>query len=190
MHSVTNITIVRKNTYKYNHSLYYNMSVLNDADKLKLQDMISNSECEDNTEHIRKVKHSVILRDELRKLNTYMNFHRELQKNSPEEFLDGCRGASPFLYNNYTDIFNRVVKDELNMEIMTQLLMILKMIEDKKVDQHEGSIVVGKLLKQLYVDSALKRGENLDSENAAITEAPEEGKKISWKDFKNMKKTV
>jgi hypothetical protein len=166
------------------------MSVLNDADKLKLQDMISNSECEDNTEHIRKVKHSVILRDELRKLNTYMNFHRELQKNSPEEFLDGCRGASPFLYNNYTDIFNRVVKDELNMEIMTQLLMILKMIEDKKVDQHEGSVVVGKLLKQLYVDSALKRGENLDSENAAITEAPEEGKKISWKDFKNMKKTV
>jgi hypothetical protein len=119
-----------------------------------------------------------------------MNFHRELQKNSPEEFLDGCRGASPFLYNNYTDIFNRVVKDELNMEIMTQLLMILKMIEDKKVDQHEGSVVVGKLLKQLYVDSALKRGENLDSENAAITEAPEEGKKISWKDFKNMKKTV
>ena len=37
------------------------------------------------------------------------------------------------------------------------------------VDQHEGSVMVGKLLKELFVDSALKRPENLDKENQTHT---------------------
>ena len=69
---------------------------------------------------------------------------------------------------------------------MTQLLSVLKMIEDGKVDQHEGSVMVGKILKELYVDAALKRGENLDRENAEQKVPPVEGKPISWKEFKQM----
>ena len=38
-----------------------------------------------------------------------------------------------------------------------------------KVDQHEGSVLVGKLLKELYVDSALRRSENLDKEYGSTT---------------------
>ena len=63
----------------------------------------------------------------------------------------------PFLYNSYTNLFNRVIKDELDLEIMTKLLIVLKMIENGKINQHEGSVMVGKVLKELYVDSALKR---------------------------------
>jgi hypothetical protein len=66
---------------------------------------------------------------------------------------------------------------------MTRLLVVLKLIEDNKVDQHEGSAMVGKILKELYVDSALKRSENLDKENAEIVATPVEGKKITWKQF-------
>ena len=52
-----------------------------------------------------------------------------------------------------------MVKDELNLQILAMLLTILKRIEDGELDQHEGSFEVGKLLKKLYIDSALRRDE-------------------------------
>ena len=163
---------------------------MNNSERLQLNKIIQNNDVEDMTSEIRKKCHSDKIKQDVLKMIELKKKYPRLAVSNREQFNSILEKQCTFLYSNYTDIFNRVVKDELNMEIMTQLLMILKMIEDKKVDQHEGSVVVGKLLKQLYVDSSLKRGENLDSENAAITEAPEEGKKISWKDFKNMKKTV
>jgi hypothetical protein len=75
------------------------------------------------------------------------------------------------------------------------MIQILRDIEDGKLDQHEGSFEVGKILKKIYIDSALKRAENLDAEQdakdkRAATKAakntrpaiPE--KKMSWADFK------
>jgi hypothetical protein len=46
--------------------------------------------------------------------------------------------------------------------------------------------MVGRLLKQLYVDSALKRGENLDRQYSNDTEKPAEtvSKPISWSQYK------
>ena len=97
----------------------------------------------------------------------------------------------PFLYNNYTDVFNRMVKDELDLEIMTKLLIVLKLIEDGKVDQNEGSVMVGKVLKELYVDSALKQSKHLDEQNdkehtTQLKDEPDT-KPISWKEYKKMK---
>jgi hypothetical protein len=91
------------------------------------------------------------------------------------------------LFNNYTDIFNKILKDEIDLVIMTRMLSVLKMIEDGKVDQHEGSVVFGKILKELYVDSAVKRGDNLDKEHDSERVLPVEGKKISWSQYKHMK---
>jgi hypothetical protein len=42
-------------------------------------------------------------------------------------------------------------------------LDILKKIEDGQLDQHEGSFMVGTILKDIYVDSALKKAEKLDA---------------------------
>ena len=66
---------------------------------------------------------------------------------------------------------------------MSKLLFVLKMIEDGKVDQHEGSVHVGKILKELYIDSALKQGSNLELKNPKIE--PNSGKNVSWKEYKN-----
>ena len=76
-----------------------------------------------------------------------------------------------------------------------QMIRILREIEDGKLDQHEGSFKVGKILKSIYVDSALKRSEKLDAEQAAkekhlSTKAAKTSrpaipeKKMSWADFK------
>jgi hypothetical protein len=67
-------------------------------------------------------------------------------------------------------------------------LDILKKIEDGQLDQHEGSFMVGSILKDIYVDSALKKAEKLD---ATFEKAPEPKKahvNVSWKQFKKMSK--
>jgi hypothetical protein len=62
---------------------------------------------------------------------------------------------------------------------------VLNSIEEGHVDQHEGSFEVGKLLKKIYIDSALRKADKL---NEANEEGEEEEEKpieaISWADFK------
>jgi hypothetical protein len=69
-----------------------------------------------------------------------------------------------------------------------QFLDILEKIENNELDQHEGSFLVGTLLKELYIDSALKKSDKLDKlyENDKQTNVCEPIK-ISWKQYKNIK---
>jgi len=161
------------------------MSVLTNDERLNLKKMITESDCDDNTDNIRRLKHSVLMRDDIRKLDTLKNTHSDMKNNDNDQFSLICQNECQFLYTNYTDIFNKLVKDELDLTIMTKLLTVLKLIEDSNVDQHEGSVMVGKILKELYVDSATKRLDNLDKEHDK--EPTSEGKAISWKQFKQMK---
>ena len=163
------------------------MSELNDAERLQLKKMISESECNDNTENIRRLKHSVLMRDDVRKLDTLKNTHTDMKNNRFDEFKHLCKTECNFLYTNYTDIFIKLVNDELDLDIMTQLLTVLKMIEDNKIGQHEGSVMVGKVLKKLYVDSAIKHSDKLNETRDADKISPSDGKKISWSEFKKMK---
>jgi hypothetical protein len=155
-------------------------------DRLNLKKMIGEMDCDDNTSQIRKVKHSVKLRDDIRTLDTLKNVEAELRANNPLQFEEMAKQLTPFLFNNYTDIFNKILNDELDLGIMTQLLTVLKLIEDEKVDQHEGSVLVGKILKKLYIDSAVKHGERMDKERESEKVVPNEGKSISWKAYKEI----
>ena len=159
---------------------------MNPEEKLNLKKLLHNSDCEDNTETIRKVKHSVKIHDDICRLEKLKKTDGHMRATDPPGFLELCQKHAWFLFSNYTDIFNKLLKDELNLSIMTQLLNVLKMIEDGNVDQHEGSVLVGKILKELYIDYALKRSENLDRENEEDKVPPVEGKPISWKEFKQM----
>ena len=124
--------------------------------------MINESECDDNTDNIRRLKHSVLMRDDIRKIDTLTNTHSEMKNTNISAFTELCQTECQFLYTNYTDIFHKLIKDELDLTIMTKLLTILKMIEDEKVDQHEGSVMVGKILKEMYVDSATRELNHLN----------------------------
>ena len=67
------------------------------------------------------------------------------------------------------------------------------MIEDEKVDQHEASVLVGKLLKELYVDSALKKCRKMDEQQEA-NETNEvvyaEEKPISWSQWRQKRAEI
>jgi hypothetical protein len=164
------------------------MANLNNNERLNLDKLIKESDCENNTEHIRKVKHSVLLRDDIRNMDRLKTTHKDLRILDNDKFQQICQRECSFLFTNYSDIFNRLIKDELDLTIMTKLLTILKLIEDGKVDQHEGSVMVGRLLKELYVDSAIKHGENLDKQYDSEPKPEKiDGMKISWKEYKIMR---
>lgn len=163
------------------------MSISND-ERLNLKKLVDQSECDDNTEQIRKLKHSNLIANDINIFNKLKEDKKELKEKNPVEFQELCKIECCFLFNHYTDIFNKLIKDEIDLKILTNLLVILKMIEDNKVDQHEGSVLVGKILKELYVDSALKRCDNLDKEHENDKEEKKEGMKIGWKEFKKIKK--
>lgn len=159
------------------------MNEITSQDRLNFKKLMNEtSDYQDNTEYIRKIKHSVKLRDDIRRLD---QLKKEMMNTNPDYFLEKCREECVFLYNNYTDIFNRLVKDEIDMSIMTQLLTILKMIEDEKIDQNDGSILIGKILKNLYLDSALKHGDNLDKQYSKSVTETIKHKTVSWKEYKN-----
>jgi len=165
---------------------------MNRQESLQLKKLIGDFEGEyvDNTEQIRKLKHSELIRDDIRKLELLKLNQSEMMKTAPLKFQEIAQTEAFFLFSNYTDIFNKVLKNELDLDIMTQVLYVLKMIEEQSVDQHEGSVLIGKLLKQLYIDSALKRGENLDKENAESKPEANQGKQISWSNWKEKRSNI
>lgn len=160
------------------------MSKITPEESLNLKRLLKDSEAEDNTEYIRRVKHSEKIRDDIRKLDTLKKTKQSLFDENRDEYTILAKETAPFLFQNYTDIFNKMVANELDLVIMTRLLSVLKMIEEKKVDQHEGSVLVGKVLKELYVDSALKRCDNLDKLHEKPKEDKPEPKTISWGEWK------
>jgi hypothetical protein len=161
---------------------------MNSDERLNLKKLINEMDCENNTENIRKLKHSVIIRDDIRKLDAMKNKIGSLKESDFPTFLEMCQLECSFLFNNYTDIFNKMIRDELDLTIMTKLLTVLKLIEDGKTDQHEGSYMIGKILKELYLDSAVKRADNIDREmeSQKEKEKPSDGKAISWSEYKKM----
>ena len=159
---------------------------LTENDYLNLQKMIKSNDVEDQTELIRSTKHSIRIKEEVDAMYVLKKENPRLAEEKSEEFENMCISKCAFLFQNYTDIFNKIYKDEIDSTILYNFLDALKMIEDGKVDQHEASVKVGTYLKELYVDSALKKAEKLDAkaelENKKVT--VEEPRIISWAEFK------
>jgi hypothetical protein len=70
--------------------------------------------------------------------------------------------------------------------MLNKFLNVLKQIEDGKIDQHEGSYMVGTILKEIYIDSALKKAEKTDKKDNKNKkdDKPIKPVKISWKEYK------
>ena len=150
--------------------------------RLHLQEMVKANNVEDQTELIRELKHSHLLQEDINNLIMIMAKNR----NDPEKVHQLGMEECSFLFTYYTDIYNKIRKDEIDLKILNKFLNVLQRIENGEIDQHEGSYFVGQLLKELYVDSALKKAGKLEQQNKSENNVPEKngGMKVSWKDFK------
>ena len=154
---------------------------MDEKSRLQLQKMIKANDVEDVTDLIRELKHSHILENDINQLLLLKAKYRNDADKIHEQGMQDCG----FLFTYYTDIYNKVRKDEIDLKILNKFLNILRRIEDGEIDQHDGAFLVGTLLKELYVDSALRKAEKLN-EKEKEPEKPREKVEISWKDYKKM----
>jgi len=156
------------------------MEQMDDKARLQLQKMIQANDVEDQTELIRELKHSTLLKNDI----TTLVLLKTKYGNDTESIVNESMNECSFLFTYYTDIYNKIRKDEIEMSILMEFLDILRKIEDGELDQHEGSFAVGTLLKKLYIDSALKKAAKLDAQYEE-EEIKVEPIAISWSQYKN-----
>lgn len=152
---------------------------MDEKSRLQLQKMIKANDVEDVTDLIRELKHSHILENDINQLLLLKAKYRNDPDKIHEKGIQDCG----FLFTYYTDIYNKVRKDEIDLTILNKFLNILRKIEDGEIDQHDGAFLVGTLLKEMYVDCALRKADKLN-ENEVVEEKPREKIEISWRDYK------
>lgn len=157
--------------------------MMNEKQKLQLQNMIKTNNVEDQTQLIRDLKHSHIFKTEINN----MLMIKAKYRNDQEKINLECMNECGFLFTYYTDIYNKIKKDEIDIKILNKFIDVLRQIEDGELDQHSGSFLVGTILKELYVDSALKKADKLNEEHEKNNPLQKqiEPVKISWKQFKS-----
>ena len=153
---------------------------MDDNARLQLQKMINANDVEDMTGLIRDLKHSVLLRNDINNLILLMSNYG----NDSDDLYSAAVTDCTFLFTYYTDIFNKIRKDEIDLKILYRFLDVLRDIENGELDQHEGSFVVGKLLKEMYIDSALRKADKLNEHNVPVVKV--EPKNVNWSSFKKM----
>ena len=152
---------------------------MNNDQRINLEKLISKSDdYVDNTEKIRALKHSDQIKLNVNKLIKL----RDNTSIKSKFFIDECAEECNFLFMKYPQIFNKVLKNEIDISMLNNFISCLKEIEDGKVDQNEASVKVGTILKEIYIDSALRKANMLDQQNN--TQIKKEPKNISWKQFK------
>jgi len=161
---------------------------MDETTRLNLDKMIQEYKTEETTEKIRNLKHSKLIKDDVQKFVVFRNKYMRLARTNKEQYKQMAKKHCSFLYDNYTNIFNRLLKDELNLGILANFLDVLKRIEDGDIDQHEGSYEVGLLLKKLYIDSVMKQKAKDEKKDRRKKKKkkPRVAKNISWSRFKEM----
>lgn len=147
----------------------------------------------DNTDGIRRLKHSDLILYDIDRMETLKKEHNALRDSNPNNFLDMCKRKCSFLYSSYTDIFNRCYKGTLDNNLMREALNTLKKIEIGEMNQQEGSVEIGKLFYKVFVSSAVKEEEEYKKKEEELQkqgkiekkENSNDGKDISWQEFKN-----
>lgn len=161
------------------------MSHLSNKERLNLKEMIKSYDASDNTKQIQKLKHSRLIRDDV---ETMLNLQKKYQRMKTTDYkkyeqilISHCN----FLWSNYTNIFNRLKKEELDIKILYTFIDKLKAIENGEINQHEASVDIGKILKKLYIDSALRREKNFETQDGKKTvKERKPARRIGWNAYK------
>jgi hypothetical protein len=161
---------------------------MDSGDRLQLEKMIQANNVVDSTAEIRKKNHSRPIREDVRRMIALRKQYLRLRTSNPDQYDKILVARCNFLFTHYTDIFNKVKKDEIDLDTLWRLLDVLARIERGELDQHAGAYEVGILLKKMYVDAALVKAKRLDDAHAqkgkvgASTHRVD--KTLTWKRYK------
>lgn len=191
-------------------------------DKINLDQLISGAKGDyvDNTVNIRELQHSKLIHEDVKKMvfiiAEFMTAENQFNKKeyadddvridtylikneatgkycvNKTKLNDACRESCSFLFTKYSMIYNMVLKQEINLNMLTQCLSVLGDIENGKIDQEAGSIKVGKMLYDMFCDSNSKHNEREITKNmeddldklAQKEKTKNSVNKITWKEYK------
>lgn len=163
---------------------------MDSSDRLQLEKMIQANNVVDCTQEIRNKHHSQPIREDVKRMISLRKQYARLKTSNPEQYDKILVSRCNFLFTHYTDIFNKVKKDELDLGTLWKLLDVLAKIEAGDLDQHAGAFEVGSLLKKMYVDAALVKANRLDdaqgkrSGKGKSKPVHKVDKTLTWKQFK------
>jgi len=161
------------------------MSNLNDDERLHLDKMIKEFNADDNTTQIRTLRHSRKIKENVERLLNLKRKYPRMRLNDKDKFEKLVISHCNFLWNNYTNIFNRLMRDEMDINILYTFIDKLRAIEDGEEDQHEASVGVGKILKRLYIDSALRREKKYETNDDGTKKKERKPQaNLTWAKFK------
>lgn len=127
-----------------------------------LDNLMSDKNIEQTTDKIREAKHSGKIKICVNDILKIKKDYSRLPYNRIEEI---AKSRCEFLLVNYRDIFFKVLKNEIDISLLFTFVDILEKIEKGILNQHEASFQVGTILKKIYIDSTLKRNENLNKKD-------------------------
>ena len=156
---------------------------IDDETRLNFDKMLKESGASDNTSKIRNLKHSDKIREQVTLMMDIKKKYPNLKRQTKDKMIES---KCMWLWKNYMNIYNKLKKDELNLSILHNFLAVLKQIENGELDQHEGSVKIGKILKELYVDSAVQQEKKREAKDKRKSKKKKNGKNISWNDYKKM----
>jgi hypothetical protein len=156
--------------------------MLSENDKFQLRQMIEQNNVVDKTDQIRDLKHSSEIRKSIEKLLQLKRDHGELLVTNKEKFEEISIRECRFLFFNYMELYNIILKENMDTNILLRLLDVLEQIERGELDQHEGSVKVGTYLKEIYIDSKLAESKRIDEMYPQPVQVSP--KSITWKEFK------
>ena len=153
-------------------------NIFTEEQNKQLQEMIRENNTQDNTEYIKKMKHSKQIRKDVAFIQNLKRNNRNADfKTLDNEATHKCN----FLFVNYPNIYNKLLKNQINIKILYSFLDELESIENGKQTQHEASYKIGMLLKQLYVDKTLSEPQETQQQPKKNTIKP---RKVSYEEYK------
>jgi hypothetical protein len=125
---------------------------MNSEQEKVLNRLIKENDVQDNTEKIKSLKHSAKIRNDVAIIQ---NIKRQSKTKDFQTLDKEAIHKCSFLYTNYPNIYNKLLKDEIDIKILYTFLDELAKIETGSQNQHEASYNIGMLLKSLYVDKKI-----------------------------------
>lgn len=148
--------------------------------RLLLNKLVSQYDSEDTTDKIRELKHSKRIYEDVCTIQKLKRDYSRLRETNKDQFVTMMKNRAPFLYENYSNIFHRLKKDQVNIQILFMFLKTLEAIENGEVDQNEASVQIGQLLKEMYVDKVI----DTSKEEKKVYKKPKND--ISWQQYRTM----
>ena len=97
---------------------------IDDKTRLDFDKMLKESGASDNTSKIRKLKHSAKIREQATLMMEIKRKYPKVKKETKNRMIES---KCLWLWQNYMNIYNKLKKDELDLNILDKFLSTLKL---------------------------------------------------------------